>query len=248
MATTYITATEFLSSREPRIRLIFPNILALHDMAYDHEEQEQLDSMKAWWRRYGNLLTWLLIAALALYTAWAGWNYYVRNQSVQASQLYEELQKAVTAKDNAKTQRAAIDIQEKFPRTAYAQMAGLTAAKIAFDANDLKTAASRLQWIIDHGIDDEYKAIAKLRLSGIHLDQKAYDEGMKVLAGEFPAAFIGVVADRKGDLLIAQNKPAEARAAYQAALEKMAAKNPGRQLIQLKLDAIGGPSTVKGPA
>ncbi|MES2831212.1 MAG: tetratricopeptide repeat protein [Pseudomonadota bacterium] len=223
-------------------------------MAYDHGEQEQLDSMKAWWSRYGNLLTWALIAALALYTAWAGWNYYVRNQSVQAGQLYEALQKAVTEKDNAKIQRAAIDIQEKFSRTAYAQMAGLTAAKSAFDANDLKTAATRLQWIVDNGIDDEYKAIAKLRLSGIYLDQKAYDQGLKILAGKFPDAFTGVVADRKGDLLIAQNKPVEARAAYRTALEKMAAKNPGRQLIQLKLDAIGGiggiggTATEKGPA
>ena len=214
-------------------------------MAYDLEEQEQLASMKAWWSRYGNLLTWLLIAALAVYSGWSAWNYYLRNQSAQAGQLYEEVQKGVTAKDSARVLRAAADMQEKFPRTAYAQMTGLTAAKIAFDANDLKNAKAQLQWVSDHGVDEEYRAVARVRLAGILLDEKAYDAGLKLLSGDFPPAFAGVVADRRGDLLVAQNKSAEARNAYQAALAKMDQKNPGRLLIQLKLDALGG--TVPSP-
>lgn len=209
-------------------------------MAYDHDEQEQLDTLKAWWNQYGNLVTWLLIIALSAYAAWTGWNYYQRNQAIQASQLYEELQKAVGAKDQAKVQRAATDMQDKFGRTAYAQMSALAAAKAAFDAGDLKTAKAQLQWTIDNGRDEEYKAIAKLRLAGILLDEKAYDEGLKLLSGDFPVEFAGIVADRKGDILMAQEKVAEARTAYQMALEKTDQKNPGRQLIQLKLDAIGG--------
>ena len=209
-------------------------------MAYDLEEQEQLATMKAWWNQYGNVVTWLLIAALAVYAGWSGWNYYQRNQAAQAGQLYDELQKAVVAKDSAKVMRAATDMEEKFPRTAYAQMTGLTAAKAAFDANDTKNAKTQLQWVAEHAADDEYRAIARVRLAGVLLDEKAYDEALKLLAGDFPAAFVSVVADRRGDLLAAQNKLPEARTAYQAAIDKMALKNPGRQLIQLKLDAIGG--------
>ena len=209
-------------------------------MAYDLEEQEQLATFKAWWNQYGNLITWLLTVALAGYAAWSGWNYYQRNQSTQASQLYVELQNAVTAKDNTKVQRAAADMQERFGRTAYAQMSALVAAKSAFEASDLKAAKAQLQWVIDKGADDEYKALAKIRLAGILLDEKSYDAGLAVLSGEFPAQFAAEVADRKGDLLFAQNKVAEARTAYATALEKSEQKNPGRQLIQLKLDALGG--------
>ncbi len=72
------------------------------------------------------------------------------------------------------------------------------------------------------------------------LDEKAYDEGLKALSGDFPAQFSSIADDRKGDILMAQNKVDEARTAYQAALEKTDVKNPGRQLIQIKLDAIGG--------
>ncbi len=208
-------------------------------MAYDHAEEEQLASLKAWWHQYGNLVTWLLIIVLAAYAAWAGWGVYQRNQAAQAGQLYEELQKAVTAQDKEKIQRVATDMEEKFSRTAYAQMSGLAAAKSAFDSNDFKTAKAQLQWVADKG-SDEYKVIAKIRLAGILLDEKAYDEGLKILAGDFPAEFVGVVSDRKGDIFVAQNKLDEARAAYQAALEKTDAQNPGRQLIQIKLDAIGG--------
>lgn len=208
-------------------------------MAYDLEEQEQLDALKAWWKQYGNLVTWLLIIALAGYGAWTGWGFYQRNQLRQAGQLYEEVEKAVVAKDNAKIQRAAADMAQKFPRAIYAQMAALVAAKSAVDADDLNTAKLRLEWVAAHG-NDEYRSIAKLRLAGVLLDQRALDEAINVLSGEFPAFFVGPVADRKGDILVAQNKIQEARAAYQLALEKTEADNPGRQLIQIKLDALGG--------
>jgi predicted negative regulator of RcsB-dependent stress response len=214
-------------------------------MAYDHAEQEQLASLKSWWGQYGNLVTWVLIAVLAAYAAWTGWNYYQRNQSAQAAQLYEELEKAASEQDKEKVQRAAADMQSKFSRTAYAQMSALAAAKSAFDASDFQTAKTQLQWVIDNGSTDEYKAIAKVRLAGILLDEKAYDEGLKVLAGDFPAQFVGLVEDRKGDILVAQNKLDEARSAYQAAIDKTDPRNPGRQLMQIKLDAIGGAPAAK---
>lgn len=208
-------------------------------MAYDLEEQEQLASLKAWWNQYGNLTSWVLIAGLAAYSGWTGWNYYQRNQALQASALYDELQNAMVAKDNAKVQRAAGDMESRFAGTAYAPMGALSAAKSAFDANDLKTAKAQLQWAADHG-EEEYKAVAKLRLAGVLMDEKAYDEALKVLAGDTTVQFAGAVADRKGDILAAQNKLAEARTAYQVALAATDKRNPGRQLIELKFEAIGG--------
>ena len=209
-------------------------------MAYDLEEQEQIETLKGWWKQYGNLVTWLLIAALGAYAAWSGWNYYQRSQAAQAGQLYDEITRAVAAKDTARVLRGATDMREKFSRTAYAEMAALTAAKAAFDAGDLNGAKAQLQWVVDSGRDEEYRALARIRLAGVLLDEKAYDEGLKVLSADVPSGIAGAVADPRGDMLMAQNKVAEARAAYQEALQKSDAKSPGRQLIQLKLDAIGG--------
>jgi predicted negative regulator of RcsB-dependent stress response len=208
-------------------------------MAYDLEEQEQIATFKAFWSTYGNLITWVLIIALASYAGYNFWNAHQRTQAAEASGLYDELLNSLQANDNAKVQRIASDVESKFDGTAYAQMAALGAAKSAFDANDLKTAKAQLQWVVDHG-NDEYKSIAKLRLAGVLLDEKAYDQALALLATDFLPQYKADVADRKGDILVAQNKTAEARAAYQAALDAMDKKNPGRQLVQIKLDGIGG--------
>jgi predicted negative regulator of RcsB-dependent stress response len=208
-------------------------------MAYDLEEQEQIANFKAFWDRFGNLISWVLIIALGSYAAYNYWNTHKRNQATEASGLYSQLTDSLLANDNAKVQRIAGDIEKQFGGTAYGPMAALAAAKGAFDANDLKTAKAQLQWAADNG-DDEYKALARLRLSGVLLDEKAYDQALALLNGDFLPQFAGEVADRKGDVLAAQNKLAEARAAYQTALDKMGKTNPGRQLVQIKLDAIGG--------
>jgi predicted negative regulator of RcsB-dependent stress response len=208
-------------------------------MAYDLEEQEQIATFKAFWARYGNLITWVLILALGSFAAYNFWNSHSRKQSVEASALYDEQTDALTAKDNAKSQRIASDIQSKFKRTVYAQMSALAAAKTAFEANDLKTAKTQLQWVIDNG-NDEYKSVAQLRLAGVLLDEKNFDGALKLLDGKFLPQFAAEVADRKGDVLVAQNKIADARAAYVAALAAMGPKHPGSQLVRIKLEAIGG--------
>jgi predicted negative regulator of RcsB-dependent stress response len=212
-------------------------------MAYDLEEQEQIATFKAFWSKYGNLITWVLILALGSFAAYNFWNLQTRKQSVEASALYDEQTDALVAKDNAKSQRIASDIQSKFKRTVYAQMSALAAAKTAFEANDLKTAKTQLQWVIDNG-NDEYKSLAQLRLAGVLLDEKNFDGALKLLDGKFLPQFAAEVADRKGDVLVAQNKIVDARAAYVAALAAMGPKHPGSQLVRIKLEAIGG----TGPA
>ncbi len=215
-------------------------------MAYDLEEQEQLATLKAWWSKYGNLVSWLVAGVLLAYAGWSGWGRYQGIQSAKAAALYEEIVKAAEQKDVAKITRATADIKERFGSTAYAPMATLTAAKVAIDANDLQTAKAELQWTAEHAKGDDFRAIARLRLAGVLLDEKANEEGLKVLSADFPEEFAALVADRRGDLLFALGKADEARAAYQTALDKTEIKNPARQLIQLKLDALGGAAVKAG--
>ena len=215
-------------------------------MAYDLEEQEQLESLKRWWKKHGNWITWVLIAVLGCYAVYAYWGYYQRKQTAQASQLYYEMQNAVMSDDNERALRVAKDTQEKFGRTAYEPMVTQVAAKMAYEENKVDVAKTQLQWVVDNAKQDGYKAIARLRLAGILLDEKAYDEGLKLLSAGFPEPFVGLAEDRKGDFLVAQNKLDDARTAYRTALEKTSPDDPGRQLIQLKLEEIGIPPDSKG--
>lgn len=214
-------------------------------MAYDLEEQEQIDTLKAWWKQYGNLITWLLIAVLSSFAAWTAWKNYQLGQASQASTIYEEVQRAAALKDNAKVQGASANLVIKFAGTSYATMGALTAAKTAFDANDLKTAKTQLSWVVEHGHNKEFQALAKLRLVAILLDEKNLDEAVKTLSGDFPAEFEADVLDRKADVFVAQNKLKEARETYKSALDKMGEKHVGKQLVQIKLDALGGAPEMK---
>ncbi|KWE59749.1 hypothetical protein WL76_05140 [Burkholderia ubonensis] len=208
-------------------------------MSY-HDEQESIESLKAWWARWGNLTTWIVLAALVVAAGFNGWNFWQRRQAAQASGLYEQVQKAAASNDKATMARAAADMEDKYSGTPYAQMTALAAAKVLYAAGDAAGAKTQLQWAVDHAKDDEYKQIAKLRLASLLLDEKAYDAGLALLSGTPIDAFKGLVADRRGDLLAAQGKADDARAAYKLALDSLPKEDmSARQLVQFKLDALG---------
>jgi predicted negative regulator of RcsB-dependent stress response len=209
-------------------------------MSY-HDEQESIESLKAWWAQWGNATTWIVLVVLVAGAAWNGWNFWQRRQAAEAAVLYDQVQLAVASGDKAKITRVAGDMEDKFSGTAYAQMTALAAAKALYAAGDEPAAKIQLQWVIDHAKDDEFKQVAKLRLASLLLDEKAYDAGLALLAEPQSDAFKGVVADGRGDLLAAQGKRDDARAAYKLALDTLSKNDTSmRQLIQFKLDALGG--------
>jgi predicted negative regulator of RcsB-dependent stress response len=209
-------------------------------MSY-HDEQESLESVKAWWAKWGNATTWIVLIVLVILAGYNGWNFWQRRQAAEASVLYEHLQEAVNGRDQTLINRVATDMEDKFSGTAYAQMSALAAAKAFYTAGNAAGAKTQLQWAIDHARDAEYKQIAKLRLALVLLDEKSYDAGLKLLADEPLDSFKGVIADRRGDLLAAQGKRDDARAAYKVALDTIPQNDTSaRQLIQFKLDALGG--------
>lgn len=207
-------------------------------MAYDLQEQEQLATFKAWWDKYGNFILTVVTLVLFAFAAYNGWRWYERNQASQAAAVYERLLKALAAGDAARTKELAGTIIEQFGRTVYAPMAALNAARIYHEAGDLRAAKAQLVWVIEKSGRAEFAPIARVRLAGVLLDEKAYDEALKTLAGHVPQAHAVSFADRRGDILAAQNKIEEARAAYREALAKADAQHPLRALIQLKLDAL----------
>jgi predicted negative regulator of RcsB-dependent stress response len=209
-------------------------------MSY-HDEQESIESLKAWWNQWGNATTWIVLVALVAAAGWNGWNYWQRHQAAEASVLYDQVQQAIDANDKAKITRIASDMEDKFGGTAYGQMTALAVAKALYMAGDTAAAKAQLQWAADHAKDDEFRQIAKLRLAALLLDEKAYDQGLALLAEPQSDAFKGVVADGRGDLLAAQGKRDDARAAYKLALDTLPKNDTStRQLIQFKLDALGG--------
>lgn len=209
-------------------------------MAYDLEEQEQIDVLKGWWKRNGAATLVGVAVFVVGVSGIQGWRYYQRTQTVQAAELYDVLLGAADAKDMKRTQDIVGQLTEKYSGTPYAARAALAAAKANYEAGDAKNAKAQLQWVIDHGKSDEMKDAARLRLAGILLDEKNYAEALKQLDAQTGEAFAGLYADLKGDVLLASGKPAEARAAYQAAVGKLEPGSAWRSQVEMKLEALGG--------
>jgi predicted negative regulator of RcsB-dependent stress response len=210
-------------------------------MALDLEEQEQVAELKAWWTTHGNLVLAVVIAAAVAVVGWQGWRWYQHNQAAQASVLYDTLTKAAQAGDAKALRDAAGTLVESYPRTLYASMGALLAAKFYFERNDLKNAKAQLQWVIEHSPAEDFRDLARLRLAAVLLDEKAYDEALKLLDAPHAPAYDAQYAALKGDVLVAKNQLAEARAAYQLALEKADRRDsPFRESVRMRLEALGG--------
>ncbi len=207
--------------------------------ALDLQEQEQLDTLKAWWKDNGNwVLTVVVVVTVAL-AGWRGWQYYQNKQTVEAATLYQQFTEQLASNDPKRVNDAAAAVMDKYASTPYAPRAALIAAQINELGNQSLRAKTQLQWVIEHAAEDGLKSVASLRMASLLLDEKDYAGALKLLDTRHGASFDGLYADLKGDVLTAQAKPDQARVAYQQAYDKLDAKSPYRNLVQMKLDAFG---------
>jgi predicted negative regulator of RcsB-dependent stress response len=207
--------------------------------ALDLEEQEQLDQLKHFWKTWGNLISWVLIAVLGCYAAWNGYQYWQRSQAVKAAALYEEVERAVGSGDVSRVERSLADMKDKFGSTQYAHQAGLLAAKSLQALAKPDAARAALTWVAADATDPAYRDIARLRLAALLLDTQSYDEALKPLSSAFTPAMNGLAADLRGDVLQAKGQAVEAAAAYQQAWVALADSPDYRRLVQAKLNALG---------
>jgi predicted negative regulator of RcsB-dependent stress response len=206
----------------------------------DFQEQESVDQVKAFWSTYGNLITAVIVLCLLAYGGWNGWQWWQRDQAAKASAMYDELDKAARAADLPKVDRVLGDMQDRYPRTTFTSQAALLAASVHADKGQLDAAGKPLAWVGDNAPDTEYRTIARLRWAGLLLDEKKYDEALKQLDAADAKSFEALVADRRGDVLIAQNKVDDAKAAYAKAWTEMDTSSEYRRVVEAKLVALGG--------
>jgi predicted negative regulator of RcsB-dependent stress response len=205
----------------------------------DLQEQEQLEELKAFWNQYGNLVTWVVVVALAALAAWTFWQRHQHDQAVEAAVLFHEMDVAQQADDVKKASQVMADMTHKYGRTEYAAQAALIAAKMQQEHQETDAARASLQWVLDHSDDPSYQAVARLRLAGLLIEQHQLDAAKAMLEATWKPGFKALADDRRGDILQLQNRPQEAIAAYREAWSALGDDVQYRQLIAAKLAALG---------
>jgi predicted negative regulator of RcsB-dependent stress response len=209
-------------------------------MAFDLEEQEQMDEAKAWWKQHGNKVIWGVTLFLAIVAGWRAWETWNRNQAAEASMLFDRATQAMAMNDTKSAKEAAAQIMENHGRSAYAAPAAWLSGVVNYESQDLKSALAQYQFALEHARDDGTTQLARLRLAGLKFENKDPAGALALLESPFDPAFAGLAAQLKGDVLVAQGKNEEARASYKLALEKLGEKSSLKPLVEMRLDALGG--------
>lgn len=214
---------------------------------YDHEEQEQLEELKVWWQQHGNLVTAIVVALSLVALSWQGWNWWQRKQSGEASALYASVQRAAAQNDAKRARELAGELIDKYSSTTYAPMAAMLSGRVQAEAGDLKNAKAQLQWAAENAKDDALRDVARVRFAVLLIEEKSYDEALKQLAAEpATASFAARFSELRGDVLAMKGQAAEAKAAYESALAKLAKKvgdggtprqDPYKEMLQTKAEA-----------
>lgn len=207
-------------------------------MALDLEEQDQLDALKTWWKTNGNKV--LIVTGLVLVTiaGYMGWKQYQVQQSEAASTKFMLL--GDTSPTDVKTIKTiSAEIIENYPSTPYAARAALISAKANYNAKDIDSAKMQSEWAYKNASEDAVKTLAQLQLAAILAEQKEYEAALKLLNEKHEPSFDGLFADLKGDVLVAQGKPDDAKLAYQEALKTFEFGSRYSRYTQHKLEALG---------
>jgi predicted negative regulator of RcsB-dependent stress response len=207
--------------------------------SYDFEEQERIAELKAWWEDNRIFVLAAIAVAIAAYIGWQGWRWWAAQQAEDAAAMYKPVAEAAKGKDAKKISEAAQPLIAKHPSSFYSSESALVAAKAAFDAGNLDEARKQLEWVVANGVE-EHRGVARTRLAAVLMEQKKYDEALKVLDANKEAAYAASVADLRGDIMLAQGRIDEARAAFKLAVEKAEPRNPVKNIAETKLNALGG--------
>lgn len=210
-------------------------------MALDLEEQEQLAELKTWWQQHGTRIVAVIAAVAIAFAGWQGWRWYQAGQAAEAGALFDALARGAQAGEAKAVRDASGSLIEGYPRTLYASMGALAAARFYFDRGDLKSTKAQLQWAMESSPHADFRDLARLRLAAVLLDEKQHDEALKVLEAPHAAAYDAHYAALRGDILVAKDQRAEAAAAYKLALEKAARQDGAfRDSVRMRLEALGG--------
>lgn len=213
--------------------------MAIQIQNLDLEEQEQLDKLKHFWERWGNLISGVLIVALLGFAGWRGYDWYQSRRAGQASGLYDQVQANAEAGDTTKLASSLKAMQDDYKSTTYAQQANLLAAKVFFEKGQLDQARNALSAAAASSTDKGLQSLARLQLASLLTQQKQYDQAVQQLSTDIQPEFAALAADRLGDVQSLQGKNAEAIKSYTTAFKGIEAGQPYRQMIAMKLTALG---------
>ena len=208
-------------------------------MAYDLQEQESLDELKAWWEKWGNLVLSVITVVCLAFAGYNGMKWWQRHQAQEAGLAYSSLQTAIMQQSEVSSVEKIVDaLIEDAGSTVYGPMGALSASRYLESKGEAAKAKELLHWVVTESDRIEYQTVARVRLAGFLIDDKKYEEAVSMLSAAQPTdRQIALVNDRLGDAYFAKGDIVNARRVWQEALKHPI--DPALMgFVQLKLQAL----------
>ena len=202
-------------------------------------EEEQVAAIKKWWKENGtSVILGVVIGSSALF-GWRAWQGQITAKGEQASSVYSQLENQLASEEKEAAATTGKQLMETFPKTPYASFAALKLAKLAVEAEDIAGAENYLRWTIENGQPEELVQTATMRLARLNLSSEKADAAWALLQTIEEASVLASYHELKGDILLAQDKQTEAKAAYLQASALNPGGPAGNAFLEMKMDDLG---------
>ena len=217
-------------------------------MALNAAEEETIEALKKWWDENGKQLLLMVVVVFASYAGWLLWQNSRLASAEAASDLYEEIL-SISATDGitlspeqgVRVLELADELRTEFRDSVYALFASLFDAQQSVRVNDLESAESALQWILDNQQSGFFRQTEEglilttnLRLGRVILARGDPERALALVNNINPQAFEPGFAELRGDIYFAMGRIVDAREAYVAA-QQAGSNSDG---LRMKLDNL----------
>jgi len=215
-------------------------------MDYLKTDEEQGEALKRWLAQNGLGLLVAIAVGVGSVLGYQQWQQYQINQQSDAAGRYQELielsavnfSEQDTDADYERLLTVADGLRQSHAGSNYAALgAGIVAAQ-AVERGDFDLAVSQLTYAEAELELPELKAMASLRLARLELELGQGDAALNRVRSMSAEFFKGSRSELEGDILVALEKPLEAREAYLRAQASLTEAGLNTAVIDLKLSAL----------
>jgi predicted negative regulator of RcsB-dependent stress response len=201
-------------------------------------EDEQLEAIKKWWKRHGNLIAALVSVVLLCVAGYRYMNWHQEKITQQASMAYEQMMVSFSNHNIKSVRSYANQLINDYSKTVYADVAHMTLAKVYVEKNKAEQAKSELQVVAASSTFPALKQIAKIRIARILATEKAYENALNELSSIDDKTYLSVINELKGDIYGATGQYKNAIDAYHLAITEVKNNGMGNLFLEMKSNEI----------
>jgi predicted negative regulator of RcsB-dependent stress response len=209
-------------------------------------EEEQLETIKKWWARHGNLISVCLSLVILAIAGFRYTNWHHDKVTQQASVTYERMMYEYSNQQTKAVRSYANQLINEYGNTVYADAAHMTLAKIDISKDNLKAAKAELETVASKSKMPALKQIAKIRIARILAADKSYNDALKELSVVEDNAYLPVINELKGDIHSAKGQYLEAITAYRLAIDGVKSNGMVNLFLEMKTNELASKSETKG--